>query len=389
MTKTKMPRAWVASALAGAAIRGRLLGICLLFCVASLHLGAARLNAASSSPVGFAVAGSLALGSLAVGQGEHDSGAKAGTNHEEGAGVHDSATDKGTDKGTVLGTGEMGTQKGHPAELEHEGEDGHEMIGNPFLWLFHHVLPLDLEVELLGIFKFYNVNLWQIYVVILMVILFTYLKRGLLHNLKSGQKLNWLQRVFSGFVIFIRDEMVRPVLGDDAARKSTPYFLFLFFFIAFQNLAGLIPGGVTPTASIFVTAALALITFLIMLTGGMLAQGPGKFWINLVPHGLPLLLWPLMFVVELIGLIVKPFALMIRLFANMTGGHLVVLSFMGLIFYFGNKDMMGSLAYAVAVPSVGMSVFIMIIEGFVALLQAYIFTYLSILFIGMCLHPEH
>jgi len=124
-----------------------------------------------------------------------------------------------------------------------------------------------------------------------------------------------------------------------------------------------------------------------MLVGGMWEQGPVKFWLNLVPHGLPLALWPLMFVVEIMGLIVKPFALMIRLFANMTGGHLVVLAFMGLIFYF--SSMMGSLAYAIAVPAVAFAVFIMIIEAFVALLQAYIFTYLSILFIGMCLHPEH
>ena len=91
--------------------------------------------------------------------------------------------------------------------------------------------------------------------------------------------------------------------------------------------------------------------------------------------------------IELLGLMVKPFALMIRLFANMMAGHLVVLSFMGLIFFFAED--LGNVAYAVAVPAVGMAVFIMIIEAFVALLQAYIFTYLSILFVGMCRHPEH
>jgi len=283
----------------------------------------------------------------------------------------------------------QGDQAGAAVD-DHAPADSHAS-GNPFLNLFSHVLPHLVDLPVLRDIGFYNVNLWQLYVLAFMLVLFLIVRNGLLENLQSGKELSRLQRVFSGFILFIRDEMVRPVLGDEVARKYTPYFLFLFFFIVFQNLAGLlpIPGAATATASIFVTAALATITFAIMLTGGMLAQGPVKFWLNLVPHGLPLFLWPLMFVVEVIGLIVKPFALMIRLFANMTGGHLVVLSFMGLIFYFGNPNMMGNLAYAVAVPSVGMAVFIMIIEGFVALLQAYIFTYLSILFIGMCLHPEH
>ena len=110
------------------------------------------------------------------------------------------------------------------------------------------------------------------------------------------------------------------------------------------------------------------------------------FWKHLVPH-VPPLLWPLMFVVELVGLIVKPVALMIRLFANMTGGHLVVLSFMGLIFFFATMSPV--VGYASAPIAVGFAVFIMIIESFVALLQAYIFTLLSIIFVSASIHPEH
>jgi F-type H+-transporting ATPase subunit a len=145
--------------------------------------------------------------------------------------------------------------------------------------------------------------------------------------------------------------------------------------------------GFTATGCIYVTAALALTTFAVMIGGGMQAQGAVGFWKNLVPHGLPTWLVPLMLVVELIGLMVKPFALTIRLFANMLAGHLVIGSFLGLIFFFA--PMLKGWTYVVAVPSVGLQVFIMIIEGFVALLQAYIFTYLSILFVGMCRHPEH
>src|SRR6185436_8742081 len=174
--------------------------------------------------------------------------------------------------------------------------------------------------------------------------------------------------------------------GRELGLKFTPYFLTLFFFLVFMNLMGLLPGAATATASIFVTAAMALLTLLSMIGGGMIAQGPVAFWKNLVPH-VPLPLWPLMFVVELIGLMVKPFALTIRLFANMTGGHMVVLSFMGLIFFFAKTS--PSIGYAASPVAVGFAVFIMIIESFVALLQAYIFTMLSIIFVASSIHPAH
>jgi F-type H+-transporting ATPase subunit a len=117
-----------------------------------------------------------------------------------------------------------------------------------------------------------------------------------------------------------------------------------------MNLLGLVPGGATATASIFVTAALALTTFGLMIGGGMMEQGPAAFWKNLIPHGLPGFLVPLMFVIEVVGLLVKPFALMIRLFANLTGGHLVVYSFMGLIFYFAIVKQAGDASWAIATP---------------------------------------
>jgi F-type H+-transporting ATPase subunit a len=117
-------------------------------------------------------------------------------------------------------------------------------------------------------------------------------------------------------------------------------------------------------------------------------------WKHLVPH-VPLAIWPLMFVVELVGVFVKPFALMIRLFANMAGGHLVVLSFMGLLFLAAGVAAAdggvanAGVAWGISPLVVGFSVFIMIVESFVALLQAYVFTMLSILFIQASLHPEH
>jgi F-type H+-transporting ATPase subunit a len=154
-----------------------------------------------------------------------------------------------------------------------------------------------------------------------------------------------------------------------------------------MNLLGLLPFGATPTASIWVTGALALTTFVLMIGGGMVVQGPVAFWKHLIPPGIPVFLIPIMAIVEIIGLLVRPFALTIRLFANMLAGHLVILSFMGLIFFFAAS--LGKGAYAVAIPSVGLAAFVMIIESFVSLLQAYIFTYLSIIFVAACMHPEH
>jgi len=227
-----------------------------------------------------------------------------------------------------------------------------------------------------------NLQLFQIAAVLLVLILFS----GVTSYVRTGHG-DWMTKRLAGFAMYIRDEMVEPAMGEKDGRKFLPFFLCIFFFILFMNLMGLVPGSATATANIFVTGALALITLCSMIFCGMAAQGPLAFWKNLVPH-VPLALWPLMFVVELLGLFVKPFALMIRLFANMTGGHLVVLSFMGLIFFFAGS--MGPEAgWGVSPIAVGFAVFIMIIEVFVAMLQAYIFTQLSILFVGASVHPEH
>lgn len=227
-----------------------------------------------------------------------------------------------------------------------------------------------------------NLQLFQVAAVLLVLIC----GAGAAAHVRHGGG-DWLSRRMAGFVLWIRDEMVYPAMGPERGARFLPWFLTVFFFILFMNLLGLVPGSATATANIFVTGALAVITLLSMIVCGMVAQGPIAFWKHLVPH-VPLALWPLMFVVELIGLLVKPFALMVRLFANMTGGHMVVLSFMGLIFFFAGTGH-SAMGYAVSPIAVGFAVFIMIIEAFVALLQAYIFTQLSILFVGASVHPEH
>jgi F-type H+-transporting ATPase subunit a len=235
-------------------------------------------------------------------------------------------------------------------------------------------------------FTFYNVNLAQVIAIGLMLLVFG----AVVSSFRKPGQPGWFVRVFRGFCKWVRDEMVVKVMGEEEGRQFTPFFLYLFFFIAFMNLMGLIPVvGITATACVYVTAAMALVTFLMMVVGGMMKQGVADFWKHLLPHGLPAWLVPLMIVLELIGLFVKPFALTIRLFANMLAGHLVIYSFIGMIFLFAKMMNMSPVAYTTAAFSVGMGVFISIIEAFVALLQAYIFTFLSIVFVQQARHPAH
>lgn len=228
----------------------------------------------------------------------------------------------------------------------------------------------------------FNLQIFEIASVLLVLWCFL----GVPKYLRTG-KGDPLTKLAAGFAMWVRDEVVVPDMGKEMGRKFLPFFLSLFFFLLFLNLMGLAPGAATATASIFVTGAMAVVTFAAMVLCGMAVQGPVAYWKNLVPH-VPLALWPLMFVVELIGLVVKPFALMVRLFANMNGGHMVVLSFMGLIFFL--TQLWGPAGGWGAAPiGVGLAVFIMIIEVFVAMLQAFIFVKLSVIFVNASVHPEH
>ena len=275
----------------------------------------------------------------------------------------------------------------------HAADDGH--AGNDYV--FAVALPASLaffdgrtEQEKMDplnppLLVMTNLQLFQLAAVALLFICFM----GVPGYLRTGRG-DRMSRLFAGFCAWIRDEMVYPVMGRETGKRFLPLFLVMFFFIFFMNMLGLVPGSATATTSIFVTCALAVVTFVAMLGCGMAAQGPIAFWKHLVPH-VPAALWPLMFVVEVVGLCIKPFALMIRLFANMSGGHLVVLSFMGLIFHFSRMGGAPTplVGWATAPVWLAFAVFIMIIEFFVAMLQAYVFTQLSILFVQASVHPDH
>ena len=191
-------------------------------------------------------------------------------------------------------------------------------------------------------------------------------------------------------VVFFRDEVCKANIGH-GYQRFTPLILTFFFFILMMNLLGLIPYGGSATGSITVTASLALITFLVVEIAGFFKLGPVGYakTIFFVPPGIegPMkyLLLLVMVPVEFLGKLTKPFALAIRLFANMTAGHMLIFSLLGLIFVFAN---MAVAKWFVAGASFGMVSAIMMLELLVALVQAYIFAMLSAVFIGLMQH-EH
>ncbi len=193
--------------------------------------------------------------------------------------------------------------------------------------------------------------------------------------------------IIEAFVIYIRDELVIPNIGKKDTAAWLPFFLTLFFFILSLNLLGLIPGMATATSNIFVTTAFALITFFSFNAAGIAHNGPVKYFLNLVPSGVPLPIAFILAPIELVGLLTKAFALAVRLFANMSAGHIIILSLLGLIsvLKFG---LLTSLA-GVIPASIIFTLFIYLIELLVAFLQAYVFTLLSTLFIGMSIHQDH
>jgi F-type H+-transporting ATPase subunit a len=194
-------------------------------------------------------------------------------------------------------------------------------------------------------------------------------------------------------LVFVRDDIVYPWLGPERGRRYLPFFWTLFFFILFSNVLGLLPFPLNPwertaTGNLAVTGALALMVFILIQVAGMRQHGYVKYWINLVPHGTPVFLWPLVFVIEFIGLFTKPFALTVRLFANMTGGHAILLVLFGFLYGTAHANK-GLLGIPSTIASFAFVLFIMLFEVLVALIQAYIFTVLTAIFLSLAVAEEH
>ena len=278
---------------------------------------------------------------------------------------------------------ETATQHGAEHVAGHGGEFNmaemltHHMVNSQELvlpWGTVHLPTLDLFGYHVPITK-HAVMMW-VSSLLALVILVWVARRARLIPRKGQSFIEML-------VLFIRDEVAIKNMGQEDGRRWTPYLLTTFFFILFCNVLGMVPYGASATANISVTGAMAGLTLILIHGSGMVRHGILGHWKNYLPPGLPGWMFPitlLLFVIEVMGTLFKSFALCMRLFANMIAGHMIILSFLGLIFVIG--------IYFMPV-SVGLSLFIGMLELLVIPLQAYIFTMLTSLFIGMSLHPEH
>jgi len=252
--------------------------------------------------------------------------------------------------------------------------------------------------------------LWLVSTVIFFVVTFAvrrYLRQD--RQIPSG-----FMNALEAGVDFIRESIVRPNVGDKWVDTYTPLLVTLFVFILGANAIGLIPifdvlnllnhtvlhsphdsffskmleGGVTATGNFNVTAALATITFFTIIIAGARAHGFVKHWKNMVPHGLPLPVTLFLIPIEIMGMLVRPFALTMRLAANMTGGHIAILAILSFVFIF-NTQFGPAAGMGIGVFSLTLAALISALEIIVVLVQAYVFTLLSAVFIGMAIHAHH
>lgn len=246
--------------------------------------------------------------------------------------------------------------------------------GNELLVDGHAVHPLDLSITK-------NVASMLVAFVIL-VLLFGSVAKA--YKRRPGQAPKGLQSFMEPLILFVRDEVARPNLGHHYA-KFTPYLLTLFFFIWVNNLLGLLPGAANVTGNIAVTMVLALLTLIVTNINGNKSYWSHIFW----PPGIPFLVKIILIPVEFISIFTKPFALMIRLFANITAGHIIIMSIFSLIFLFSENGTNLGAGFGVSVVSVPFAMFLYTLELLVAAIQAFIFTMLTALFIGQAMPEEH
>ncbi|GAC1341544.1 MAG: F0F1 ATP synthase subunit A [Myxococcales bacterium] len=268
-------------------------------------------------------------------------------------------------------------REGHAAE----GHGGGEHEGSVADHIFHHVqdevwVPINFYLGQhhvdISITK-HVVNMWIAAGVLLLVFAFATRKRAVVPK--------GLYNLLETFVLFVRDEIAVKNIGEHEGHRYVSYLCSAFFFILFMNLIGLVPvpGISTATGNVYTTVVLALFTFVMTQVAGMRAQGALGYWAHMVPAGVPKWLYPIMLPVELLGLFTKPFALTVRLFANMVAGHIVIFFLLALTLL---------LSVYIAPVSVAFALGIYLLELFVALVQAYVFTMLSALFIGMTQHAH-
>lgn len=284
--------------------------------------------------------------------------------------------------------------------------------------IIHHVSNSSLEHPILHFPTVFGIDLsvtkhvlmvWIAAALVFSLVTFTvrkYLKQD--EPVPTG-----FMNALEAIVQFIRDTIVRPNVGERFLNAWTPLILTFFFFILTANSLGLIPlfdvigainwaffhshfienllhGGTTSTGNYNVTAGLAVITFTAIIIAGVRAHGFFKHWKNLVPSGLAWPVYIILIPIEIIGMLVKPFALTMRLAANMTGGHIAILAILSFVFIFTGlfQSVFAGIGVGIAI-SIPLAVGISALEIIVVLVQAYVFTMLSAVFIGMAINVHH
>lgn len=281
---------------------------------------------------------------------------------------HGAAAVDSTAHGAAAGHG-AGEAHAEGVDIVHHLADAHEMEFPPFGTIHLpelHLFGLDLSITK------YTVYMWV--AAALMLLVFIPMAR------RKGRVYTGIFNAFEAMIVYVRDEIVYANIGREDGRPYVPFVATLFFFILFMNLLGLVPYGGTATGNLAVTGVLALFSMVVIEASGVIVNGPVRYAKSLVPEGVPMYLAPIMIPIEIIGHFAKPFALMVRLFANMTAGHVVILSLLGLIFLLKS--------WVVVPVSIGFSLFIYLLEILIAFIQAYIFAVLTAVFIQLTRHPH-
>ena len=303
---------------------------------------------------------------------------------------------------------------------DHEAVSVMERVGDNII---HHVSNSDIEHPILHLPHLYNIDmsvtkhvlmLWIVAVSVGLFVIIPVQKFVKQNKLIPSGLMNFIEII----VNFVRDTIVKPNVGSKWVNNWAPLILTFLFFIFFANAIGMIPifdllgvinrfilhvpysdnhnfingllhGGPTATGNFNVTAALAFITFSSIIIAGVRAHGFVQHWKNLVPHGLPAFVYVILIPIEIIGMFVKPFALTMRLAANMTGGHIALLAILSFMAIFADMFHSVLAGIGVAIISVPMAAAISGLEIIVVIVQAYVFTLLSAVFIGMAINVHH
>ena len=258
----------------------------------------------------------------------------------------------------------------------HHGEqevDGYKQVGNK-------IIPVDAEVKVYDLSLTRNVVQMMIALIILVVLLLNIAKKYS-KGIGTRKAPTGLQNAVEPVITFVRDEVAKPNLGHDYL-KYLPYLLTVFFFILINNIFGLIPGSANVTGNIAFTAVLGVISFLVITV-----NGNKHYWGHIINPPVPIGVKFILILVEVLGVFTKPFALIIRLFANMLAGHIIIICLISLIFIFGGLNK--AVGWGFSPISIAFSVFIYLIEILVAFIQAFIFTNLTAVFIGQAIENNH